>query len=381
LEGNWVETVIRQASIDDKKAIWDFIKVAYGDSAQDKIPDRWNWEFLENPLVDKSLKELPIFIAIKDGKIAGQVCAILSQIKIGEEMHRIAWGADVIVLPICRGEGVGQKLIKAIAEYYELFMIISAGVVSRRILDRLGYNKIEPIPTYRRFVKLDRESVFRFIMKKTENHLWFRQIGTIGCRVWFDKIISVVANFLLWLRDLLESQTKKGYQSEIREVPKFGDEIDQLWRAANHKFKVIVRRDQQYLNWRFSKNSHLNYRKFISTRDGETRGYVVLRIPESTEMNVGIIVDLFADPDDNATIEDLIRHAIDFLGNSVLAIECPTTQREYQKALSKLGFFKIEKTTPVFFCMNSRLKTKLEEWGNSWFLTKADQDWDQLRPI
>ena len=375
-----MQTFIRQASIDDKMAIWDFIKVAYGDSAQYKIPDRWNWEYLENPSVDKNGKKLPIFIAIKDGQIAGQICAILSQIKIGDEIHQIAEGVDLVVLPICRGEGIGQKLIQSIAEHYKLYMVISAGAVTRRIYERLGYNKIEPIPIYRRLVKVNRESVFHFLMRKTENHMWLSRIATIGCRIWFDKMISLIGNLLIGLRDLLERQTKREYRSEIREVERFGDEINQLWKTTSHKFKVIVKRDRQYLNWRFPDNTHLDYRSFISARGGETRGYIVLRKPEPIELDIGIIVDLYAAPDDNETVEDLIRHAIDFFGKNVTVIECPTTQREYQRVLSKLCFFKTEKTEPIFFCMDSRLRTKLEEWKNSWFLTKADHDWDQLRP-
>ncbi|MGO9138314.1 MAG: GNAT family N-acetyltransferase [Syntrophales bacterium] len=379
-----MQTIIRQASIDDKMAIWDFIEEAYEDAAKYKIPTRWNWQFLENPLVDKSGKELPIFIAIKGDHIVGQLCAILGQIKIGAEIHRVAASCDLVVLPECRGEGIAQRLIQAVAENYEIYYTISCSEPTMRIFDRiehLGYHKLELVPTYRRFVKLNREFIFRYLMQKTVKHSWMRSVAKFGCLLRSDSMMSVVGNFLIGIRDLLESQTKTESRSEIKEIQWFGDEIDQLWKAASGKFKIIVKRDQQFLNWRFSNNTQLDYRSFISRRNGETRGYIVLRKPEPTELNVGIIVDLFAAPDDNETIEDLIRHAIDFFGKSVFAIDCPTSLKEYQRALSKLGFYKIEKTGPIYFCADSKLRNKLEECKNSWFLTKADQDWDQLRPI
>ena len=373
--------IIRQGLIDDKKAIWDFIRAAYSDSIKYRIPDRWNWEYLDNPSADKSGNKLPIFIAIKDGQIVGQICAIVYQIKIGEEMHRIAGGVDLVTLPNCRGEGIGQRLIRAIAEHYKLYMAISMDPVTRRIYERLEYSKMEPIPIYRRLMKLDRESTSRLLMAITRNHLWLNRIAMIGRTVRLGNIISTVANFLLGLRDRLERHSKKECRSEIREVERFGDEIDQLWRATNHKFKVIVKRDQQYLNWRFSDSTQLDYRKFVITRDGQTRGYIVLRMPQPVERNDGIIVDLFAAPEDSETIEQLIRHAIDFFGKKVTMIECPATQKEYQEVLSKSGFFKFGKVEPIFYCMGSSLRTKLEEWKTNWFLTKADHDWDQLHPL
>jgi GNAT superfamily N-acetyltransferase len=375
-----MQTIIRQASIDDKNAIWDFIKVAYKDFARYKIPERWNWEYLNNHILDSKSKELPIFVAIRDGHIAGQICAILFQIKIGEELHHIAGGVDLVVLPICRGEGVGQKLVQTIAEHYKLYMAISMSDITWRIYDRCGYNKIKAIPTYRRLAKVSRASVTRFLIRKTKNHLWLKTIANMGIRVGCDKVISVILGIFIKVRDYFNRPTKKQCRSEIREVERFGDEIDQLWNRTSHKFKVIVKRDQRYLNWRFSDNNQLDYRNFICIRDGETKGYIVLRRPDPIEEDIGIIVDLYADPEDYETIEILISHAIDFFSKDVTVIECATSQKEYQKILSQKGFIKMEKTVPIFYCMDSRLRNKLAEWNDSWFLTKADHDWDQLWP-
>lgn len=379
-----MQTVVRQATIDDKNAIWDFISVAYGNEARDKIPDRWNWEFLENPLVDKSRKEIPVFIAIKDGNIIGQMGEMLCQIKIGEDMYRIGTGVDLIVHPDYRRYGIAKKLIEAISKHLDVRYTIVRSKITTKILDtykQLGYQKFKTIPVYRRFVKLDRVSASHFLTVKTANHLWMKSIVKLSCRFGLDEIISAAVNFLIKTRDLLEHKKKETFRSEIKEVQQFGDEIDQLWNAISDKFKIIIKRDRQFLNWRFSNHTKLDYRKFISICDGETKGYIVIRNPDSTELNRGTIVDLFAAPDDNETIESLIHHAIDFFGKSVLMIECPASLREYQRALSKFGFLRIGKTEPYFCCKDSILRSKLEKWGNDWFITKADQDWDQLQPI
>jgi GNAT superfamily N-acetyltransferase len=375
-----MQTIIRQASIDDKNAIWDFIKVAYENRARYKIPDRWNWEYLNNPTLENKSKELPIFIAIKDGHIAGQICAILYEIKIGEELQHIAGGVDLVVLPICRKEGVGQKLVQAIAEHYKLYMAISMSDITWRIYDRCGYNKLKAIPTYRRLVKISDASVKRYLIRKTKNHLWLKGIANTGIRVRCDKLISAILGIFIKVRDYFNRPTKKQYHSEIRKVEKFGDEIDQLWDRTSHKFKVIVKRDQRYLNWRFADNNQLDYQNFICIRDGETKGYIVLRRPDPSEEDIGIIVDLYADPKDYETIEILINHAIDFFGKEVAVVECATSQKEYQRILSQKGFIEMEKTVPIFYCKDSTLRSKLEGLQDGWFLTKADHDWDQLWP-
>jgi ribosomal protein S18 acetylase RimI-like enzyme len=293
----------------------------------------------------------------------------------------MACGADLIVLPICRGEGLAQKLIQALTEHYGLYIGIYMAAAARRIYHRLGYSELEPMTTYRRFVKLNRAIVCAYLMQKTTKYPSLNRIISIFCRFGFDKMVALTGNILIMSRNFLLTGAKKGHQTELIEIMSFGDDIDQLWNITNSKFNVIVKRDQQYLNWRFSKNTNLDYRCFIGKRDGVTKGYIVLRNPAIIELNIGIIMDIYAAPDDHETIEDLIRHAINFFGESVTFIECPTTQQEHQRALLKLGFLAMEKIVPVLFCKDAELKKELEGLNNGWFLTKSDHDSDQLRPI
>jgi len=373
-------TVIRQAIIDDKQAIWEFLMAAYGEFSRYKIPDRWIWEFLDNPLNDMSRKELPIFIAIKDGHIVGQLCAILGEMKIGDEIHPAVAGCDLIVLPECRGQGLAQALIQAVVEHYKIYLAISFAQSTKRIYYRMEPLRLDTIPTYIRFQHVSKESVVQFLMQKTANHPRIKSLTKLGCRLQAATIISTAANFMIAVRDLLKQQTKKKDRSEIKEVKRFENDINLLWDKINGKFKVILKRDKQFLNWRFSDIPQLDYRIFISKLDNVTKGYIVVRKPSPVEWNVGVIADLFADPDDTATIEDLINHAVCFFGKNVTMIECPTTRLEFQRALSKFGFLKIGTHTPISFCKDERLRSKLQEWKSSWHISKADEDWDQLHP-
>ena len=140
----------------------------------------------------------------------------------------------------------------------------------------------------------------------------------------------------------------------------FDERIDDLWNSTKDQYEIIVQRDKEFLNWRYSPNHQLTYRKFIATKDGQAKGYIVLRRAQPEELNVGKIVDLYARRDDQQTIEDLIRHAIDFFGNDVEVIECAAAPREYQEALSKFGFFKVETAVPMYRCEDESLASKME---------------------
>jgi GNAT superfamily N-acetyltransferase len=377
-----VQAIIRQASIADREALFDFVRVAYGDRAKHKIPDRWKWYFQDNPFLRGDGERLPIWIAIKDGRIVGQWCAVPVEMKIGEEVRQASWGIDLIVLPTCRGEGLASRLFHAFAEHYELRMSVSMTAITRHIYTREGSISVAPVSVFRRLVGLNRRSILLYVQARLRRWPWLHRAVRIGCQVFqFDRVFALPVNAALGLRDLLERRTKREPRTQIREVERFGDEIDQLWNATSHQFGVIAKRDRIFLNWRFADDPLLEYRSFVATRDGEPKGYLVLRKCQPIELNMGKIVDLYASRDDEETLDDLIRHAIHVFGREVMAIECAVTPLEYRRALSRFGFREKDRVTPLVFCTDAGLRAKLDALKDRWFLTKGDQDWDRLSPV
>ena len=61
---------VRKATLADKPAIFTFIKKAYQNRWQYKIPEWWEWEYVRDPFLEKD--ELPIWIATNE---ADQVVA------------------------------------------------------------------------------------------------------------------------------------------------------------------------------------------------------------------------------------------------------------------------------------------------------------------
>ena len=380
-----METIIRRASIADKAAIWNFLKVAYGDFSKHMFPKRWTWQYRENPYVKKEKNLLPILLAIKDDQIVGQTCVTPVELKIGNTVYPATWGTDFIVLPDFRGEALGVRLMQIELKHSKLMIGISMAFSTRKIAEYLGYKKLDPINIYWRPVRLQRPFVYhhfirRTLIKKTRNKLVGRLIKILFRFFSFDRLISAILNIFCGMRDLIESRSKKKCLCDIQEVDYFDERIDSFWHSTSGQYEIIVKRDKEYLNWRYSRDHPLTYRKFIATKDGQVKGYLVLRKAEPEEWNVGKVVDLYVGRDDPQTIEDLIRHAIQFFGNDVEVLECVASTSEYQQTLSRFGFFKVKTEVPTYHCGNPSLAEKLEIHRHNCFFTKGDHDWDQFRP-
>jgi GNAT superfamily N-acetyltransferase len=372
---------IRQASLSDKEAIWDFIKLAYPNSHCHMIPDRWNWQYTQNPNVNRGTEELPIWIALKDGAIVGQLCTIPVEIKTQGGVYPAVWGVDLIVLPSCRGEGVGRRLIQEVAEKCQFYMAVEMSDTTKRIYNRLNYPDIKPVPVYRRIVNLTADLVFEYLEKIARSKPRLKQtIGTARSLLPIDRMLASFLNALLRVRYFFIRLRHTKISVKIKEVHEFGNEIDALWVKVSDSYGVIAKRDQRFLNWRYAAKKQLCYHLFIALRNEHVVGYSVLRRPHSIERNFGYIVDWFADVDDSDALASLVQHAVEFFGDNVSVIECACTPPEYRKSLKKAGFIQMRESVPYFYCTDAQGRDRSKIKAADWFITKGDSDWDQLYP-
>jgi hypothetical protein len=380
-----MEVSVRLASLAEKDAHLKFLETAYAEEGkvlQQKMVKRWSWQYRENPCIDQARNGLSVLIATRGDQIVGQACLTPVMLKIADQYHLAFWGGDTIVLPECRGGGVATKIMQGQIENAKFMIGIRAHPITFKVAMKLGYQKLEPVPIYRRLVCFDDFLFFHCLMKATKSKPVINRIARVLWRTLFiGKLVAALTSLALGLRNLIERQPKKKGLTDIEAVQNFDERIDRLWSLTNNQYDVIVKRDSEFLNWRYSPHTALDYRKFIATRDGEIKGYSILRKQEPGERNFGIIVDLYASRDDQQTMEDLIRHALHFFAKDVTAIACAASIKEYQEALLNFGFIKMESAFPIFCCENSLLADKLMSLKDRCFFTKGDHDWDSYTPF
>lgn len=87
---------------------------------------------------------------------------------------------------------------------------------------------------------------------------------------------------------------RAGNGFEVRPLDEFPPEVDTLSREVESRFAFMVRRDADYLNWRFLRNPSGRHRAFgIHDAGGEFAGYVVIELPREGQP-AGYLVDVLA---------------------------------------------------------------------------------------
>jgi hypothetical protein len=269
---------------------------------------------------------------------------------------------------------------EAVASDVDILVAVKMAESSRRMAERLGCVTLGEVHQLTRWVRLDPVSVRNYVMLRTANHRRPHQAARLACGVFrFHRLLPLLVNPLLRLRDLIERSLHKPGGNRIVEVDRFGPDVDELWERTRADYPVIFPRDAQFLNWRFVDCPEPSYRRFVAERDGRTVGYVVLRRAEPVELPHGILVDLYAGRGDEQTVKDLVRHSLVFFGNDVAVVDCGTSIPEFETVLRKNSFFRTRAHRPTCLCQDSGLRDRLAQLRNEWFISKGDHDWDQIQ--
>jgi GNAT superfamily N-acetyltransferase len=370
---------IRQGRTSDREAIEAFLAEAYGTRAAYKGPERWTWQFERNPFAFTADGSVPVWIAVDDGRVVGQIALQQAALKIEDDTVPAGWIVDVMVLQSHRGGGLGHLLYEAVARDVDILVTLTMAEATRRMAERLGAITLGDVHQLSRPVRLDPESVRRYLLARTIYHPWAHRLARVGCAVFqAHRAVPAVANPLLRLRDRRMPAMERTHETTITEVMSFGADVDELWEHARRDYPVIFPRDTRFLNWRFVECPEPSYRRFVAARDGRTVGYVVLRFAESVELRQGMIVDLFAERRDTATIEALVLHSLAFFGTEIAAVDCASSIAEVESVLRRFGFFRTRTARPTCVCRDDRLRERLAELRHDWFFSKGDHDWDQI---
>lgn len=369
---------IRQATVSDKKEIFDFLFIAYQDLSRYKFPERWEWEYQSNPFVKGP--DLPVWIAVENGtKIVGQICVMVEPLKIGAQTgHFLSWAVDLIVLPEYREQKIGFKLTKAIYDANENIMALPMSAAFRHYLEQLGTIQVDTVRVFNRMVHVEKEAVNRSL----ENH--FHHNSPVGSFITnflrmanLSGLLCRLINAYISLKDFFYG-IKKVEKRKIEEVTKFDQKFDEFWETVSSKFDVIVPRDSVFLNWKYSQQPFMNYRIFTVVNDGRMSGYVILRLAVPPESNTGIIADLLVSPEDDETLRSLLRYSVNFFkSNRVRNISAASSIPTYQKTFLKAGFRKQKEMQPLLGNHTIKSEDALVTEDGAWFLGRSDHDWDQ----
>jgi len=363
---------VRRATILDKPTIFNFLRQAYGEAGLFKFPERWEWQFENNPY--KPDDKIPVFIAVtEDGQVVGQSAAMYEPLKIGTDLLRLTWALDAIILPEYRGKNLGFETLRLNCESSDLWMGLIMAASSRHILTKLGCKEVDKVFSFRRVAVFDQDSVSFGLA----NRSGMKKIDTLLRKLKITEAISRFINALVGIQDFLLSFSIDKTIT-IKESTDVDEEFNHFWNKIQQYYPVIVQRNSKFLRWKYQDQPHVQYRFLKASRANEMCGYLIFRCAKPPESNSGIIADILTHPDDQATKKALLMKAVNlFKAEKMKYVYAASSLSSYQNAFTALGFRKKKEITPLLHSNLDEHKATLLFKRGSWFLGRSDHDWDQ----
>lgn len=367
---------IERANDFKKEEAFNFFKYAYSDQFNAKdfedeetVMRRWKWENLENP----NIKDIgfPAWFC-KDkatNEIVGHLGVMPISIKINNEAYLAVWGRGMIVPLKFRRLGIGSILFATVMNETRnkaaLFLLAGSNDYAVSIYKKFGFIHLGYIPVYIRPLRTS-----GVIRKYIKSGLFFTILNLLA------KILIEIFYFISGIN------VKREFKDiSIKEIFSFDKSFDRLWEKVSYQINIIAIRNSENLRWRFIEQPYWDYKIFKAenVHSGELRGYIVLREGISCGLQVGIICDVFASPDDKDTISTLLTFAIKYFkrNTQVDLIRCDILNGKFEHYFKKMGFIRMpSKSHFLVTNIKAGLDPKFIYDKSNWFVNRADSDLD-----
>ena len=268
---------------EDRRAVDALYRRVFGNDAADASRLRWEWQYRRNP--NNPGGEPEIWIAREGPAIVGQYATMPVRLAVAGREIAGSWGMDVMVAPERQRQGLGEVLFRT----WDRNVGVSLGL-------GLSDASLSTVPE----AALARR---RAGAVSGETADAARASGTRGWPTPINRLISAMT--LAARPDRLESASaatprSDSFNASTTASPSCGSR----WRRSS---TLAVRRDANYLNWKYATAPHVRYSIVALLQQGRTAGYAVYRHVQEPRGRVTLLADFLADPDDEHGVSTLLR--------------------------------------------------------------------------
>jgi len=381
---------IRRARRGEEDKVAEAWRQAYTDlfPVEFLYPQKYRWTFTENPFLIDPQGDFPVWVALRDGRVAAWVCAEESDFELAGQPVRGAYGNLAFTLKEHRRRGLGQAVQGAMLGAYPIYMAMGMTRANRRIYSRIEGGYIaRPIFTYLKLLRgFDADALWNSFASAITLKLgrrWgglVRAVGSLGAK-----------HIGAWKIGLLYKmgQRRKGRspapidESRVHEVERFGEDADRLWQACRGKYTYVVPRTSRYLNWRYVEQPHTEHRRFLfRDRAGQISGLLVFRLSQPPELPVGVITELLLKDDDLELGRQMLAFAeIQMRRAGISQIQCGVNTEFMRRVMEAEGFRLFYVNVPMIF-LSRELRQSIPAGkilAGDWLMTLGDSDLDMVR--
>ena len=331
---------------------------AFPDRHADLIEARWRWMFLESA---RRLGVDPrVWLFRDEGRIVGQMGSIPVRLKVADDEMNTGWLVDTMVLEAYRSQAVGSRIMVEAHEDMPFSLSLGQSPEMREIQFRLGWTQVAPLRIAQMLVRPG--NVLKG--KLPAPAVWAAAVGLRASNT---------------VRDLLgETST-----FDTREVSRFDDTHDALWRTAARDLTCAVVRDASYLNWKYVDQPGQRFLRLEITSDQGLQGVAVwmFREPGSGYLyRRAFLVDIVAPLADARALRHIVKAACEAVAEEdVDALLCHHSDDRLTQALRSCGFSLRQPERFLLIDPGHFEGEKLDRLlapGN-WFVTHGDSDIDR----
>jgi hypothetical protein len=315
------------------------------------------WRYLQRRMNDGSV---PYWIFVKDGQVMGG-CGLESVTLVVDGQPVPATRTmDIMVHPDVDGRGLGAFMNLMLFRRFPIAIVTGCNATSKNLISRMFHHTTDLV-----FWKTVMAS--QPLVQRVYNGPFSKNIA--------DSVDLMLAA-ARWTRNV---DLPSGIH--IRECTRFDERVTDLSRRCERLGRVIVRRDADYLNWRFFDNPRCRYRAYVAFRGDRIDGYVVtqLNLARHNPHREGDIVDWLAVEDVDGTespLAALIEHGLKALiKDGAGIVSCAAHGAGLGVAAATNGFRRRDAQRIPFFVRAGvpRVQSRLSSEAG-WYLTRADLD-------
>ena len=348
---------ITRATPADREELLAFRARMYGPQSAFADP-RWvQWLYDAAP---QSAQRGPALWVFRDGgRIAAQQGAIRTRVRVGHADVDVCWALDLMVSPELRARGIGALLPKKVLEEGGATAGTEVSDAAQKAFGRAGWAHLGTLAQWVRPVAAQ-----EFIRARAPN----LPAGLL-------QLPFAAAETALSLYARLRARGRT-----LSPPVHFDARADGVWERSAPSWPVIARRDYEWVRWRWEgcprrEGATVHWLE----REGQTLGWVVLRVGEHRGVRAGFIADLLCPAEE---LPALLALAVERLrAERVVAIYTLFNAPGTHAALKQCGFLRRDSGFAMMIYTGNVEGEAAHALAdpNRWFITAGDSDLDRPR--
>ncbi len=336
----------------DRRGVDALVRRVFGHDAANASQLRWEWQYALNP---NTPPDGPLILVAREGPtVVGQQASMPVTLQAAGREWRAGWATDLMVAPERRRQGIGEVLFRAFDRSVDAALGLGIAPASRPLMQKLKWPYLDTVPCL----------VKPLTRRALRQPRWPMPLNRLVSAATLPAVRLVSR-----IRPLA---------AQIEPVRHFDARFTELWERLAPAFDLAVRRDADYLNWKFIEPPHVRY-SVVALKRGETvGGYAVYRHLREPLGRVTLLVDFLAGADDAEGVATLLRW-VDREARTADSdkIRVFATHAAYRKGLRRSGYFTVKSALDL----GVRLDPHVVPSGfyrdtARWHVTAGDSDHD-----